>query len=84
MIWSDVRSALGLNAEMPVWQIVKERRATFRATPVQAAKRAEPRTEFDGLYLAGDWTNTHLPATIEGAVRSGQRCAELAARHLSL
>ena len=65
-------------------QVARSLADNAKADKDQAAKRAEPRTEFDGLYLAGDWTNTHLPATIEGAVRSGQRCAELAARHLSL
>ncbi|MCH8092407.1 MAG: FAD-dependent oxidoreductase, partial [Proteobacteria bacterium] len=37
-------------------------------------------TEFTNLFLAGDWTNTGLPATIEGAIRSGYRAARLAMR----
>jgi squalene-associated FAD-dependent desaturase len=83
-IWNDARAALALGEEMPAWQIVKEKRATFRATPEQARKRPDARTEFEGLFLAGDWTDTGLPATIEGAVRSGQKAAELALKHLSL
>ena len=79
-IWKDVAAALPLAADLPPWQIVKEKRATFAATPVQAAKRANAATRWPNLFLAGDWTATGLPATIEGAIRSGQRAAELAMR----
>jgi squalene-associated FAD-dependent desaturase len=79
-IWSEVASATGLPEELPPWQIVRERRATFAATPEQDARRPGARTRWNNLVLAGDWTNTGLPATIEGAIRSGQRAAELLAR----
>jgi len=62
---------------MPPWQIVRERRATLAALPEQNAKRPGAKTEWDNLVLAGDWTATGLPATIEGAIRSGNRAAEL-------
>jgi squalene-associated FAD-dependent desaturase len=78
LIWRDVSSALKLPAELPPWQIVKEKRATFAATPEQAARRAPAKTQWSNLFLAGDWTATGLPATIEGAVRSGHKAAELA------
>jgi len=84
LIWSDVAKALGISAAMPAWQIVKEKRATFAATPAQDARRPEARTPWRNLFLAGDWTRTGLPATIEGALRSGEKAAALAARHLSL
>jgi squalene-associated FAD-dependent desaturase len=77
-LWQDVAAVHGLGPELPPWQIVKERRATFAATPEQAKKRADARTRWDNLILAGDWTRTGLPATIEGAIRSGQKAAELA------
>lgn len=80
MLWSDVARVHGLPAALPPWQIVKEKRATFAATPVQAARRAKPRTRWRNLHLAGDWTDTGLPATIEGTIRSGYRAAELAIR----
>jgi squalene-associated FAD-dependent desaturase len=84
LIWADVTRALGFSADMPAWQIVKEKRATFAATPAQEARRPGGRTRWRNLFLAGDWTRTGLPATIEGALRSGEKAAALAARHLSL
>lgn len=77
-IWQEVAAVTGLPAEMPPWQIVRERRATFAATPEENAKRPGAATKFGNLYLAGDWTDTGLPATIEGAIRSGNRAADLA------
>ena len=83
-IWADVAKALDITAPMPAWQIVKEKRATFAATPLQDARRPAARTQWRNLYLAGDWTQTGLPATIEGALRSGEVAAALALKHLSL
>ena len=77
MLWADVARAYGVPAEpMPRWQIVKERRATFAATPAQVARRPRTRTVHENLVLAGDWTETGLPATIEGAIRSGFAAAQ--------
>jgi hypothetical protein len=76
-IWRDVCQAGGVQGELPPWQIVRERRATFEATPEQNALRPGPVTAFKNLFLAGDWTATGLPATIEGSVRSGDRAADL-------
>jgi len=78
LLWSDVATACNLPAALPPWQIVKEKRATFAATPAEDAKRPGARTQWGNLFLAGDWTRTGLPATIEGAVRSGRLAAELA------
>jgi hypothetical protein len=78
-IWSEVAAATGLPADLPPWQIVRERRATFAATPEQDALRPGPQTRFSNVLLAGDWTNTGLPATIESAIRSGRRAADLVA-----
>ena len=76
-IWRDVCKAGGVAGELPPWQIVRERRATFEATPEQNALRPGPVTAYRNLFLAGDWTATGLPATIEGSVRSGDRAADL-------
>lgn len=75
-IWRDICSAAGVAGELPPWQIVRERRATFEATPAQNALRPPTVSAFKNLFLAGDWTATGLPATIEGSVRSGDRAAD--------
>ena len=56
--------------------VLREPAATFAATLEAEALRPGAETEIPGLVLAGDWTDTGLPATIEGAVRSGLRAAE--------
>ena len=77
-LWADVAKVMGLPPQLPAWQIVKEKRATFAATPAQDARRPGAATPLANLFLAGDWTDTGLPATIEGALRSGTRAAALA------
>jgi len=77
-IWAEVAQAATLPAApLPPWQIVRERRATFAATVEQDRRRPGAGTAWRNLLLAGDWTDTGLPATIEGAIRSGNRAAEL-------
>jgi squalene-associated FAD-dependent desaturase len=56
--------------------VIRETHATFVASPGFEAKRPGPRTEFSNLFLAGEWTNTGWPSTMEGAVISGYRAAE--------
>jgi len=71
-LWRDLTLAFGLPAaSTPPARIVKERRATFRATPAQQARRPVATTAWRNLHLAGDYVDTGLPATIEGAIRSG-------------
>ena len=76
-IWAEVAAVTGLGPELPRWRIVKEKRATFAATPSQQARRPGAKTQWRNLLLAGDWTATGLPATIEGSIRSGYRAANL-------
>ena len=76
-IWAEVAGLTGQSGELPPWHLVKERRATFAALPQENARRPSPRTRWHNLVLAGDWTATGLPATIEGAIRSGTRAADL-------
>ena len=83
ILWKDVAALLGLPADLPPWQVVKEKRATFAATVEQQRRRPAAETDFDNLVLAGDWTATGLPATIEGALRSGVRAADLVAETCS-
>jgi hydroxysqualene dehydroxylase len=57
--------------------VIKEKRATFIPSPGLESLRPNARTKFENLFLAGDWTATGYPATIEGAVMSGRTAAEL-------
>jgi uncharacterized protein with NAD-binding domain and iron-sulfur cluster len=57
--------------------VVREKRATFAATPAQLARRPGPATSLLNLKLAGDYTATGLPSTIEGAIRSGETAAAM-------
>jgi len=76
-LWTDVAQALDLAPQLPPWQVVKEKRATFAATVEQERLRPGARTPVANLVLAGDWTDTGLPGTIEGALRSGFRAADI-------
>ncbi len=74
--WNDVSLALDLEQEtLPTYRILKERRATFAQTPEEIRRRPATREAFANVYLAGDWVDTGIPATIEGAVRSGHMAA---------
>jgi hypothetical protein len=76
-VWAEVARVCALTGPMPPYRLVREKRATFAATPAQARRR--PNTgaaDLANLTLAGDWTATGLPATIEGAIRSGYRAAQ--------
>ena len=83
MLWADVSQALDYRpAAMPAVRIVKEKRATFAQIPSALPLRPPAETRLRNLFLAGDWTATGLPATIEGAARSGATAARHALRAL--
>lgn len=79
-VWPDVCAVLDLAGPVPPVRVVKEKRATFAATAAQQARRPWPQPNCHNLVLAGDWTATGLPATIEGAIRSGRTAARLLLR----
>jgi squalene-associated FAD-dependent desaturase len=83
-VWPDVRAACpSLPDAMPPWRVVKEKRATFAATAMQQKRRpAVDGAGLANLALAGDWTETGLPATIEGSIRSGETAARFLLRHV--
>jgi squalene-associated FAD-dependent desaturase len=64
------------DAKLEKSHVVKEIRATFSAAPGLESRRPLSRTSIPNLYLAGDWTRSGWPATMEGAVRSGYLAAE--------
>jgi len=77
--WADLCRALPADPGQPErYVVIKEKRATIAQTSAAMARRPGPATRFDNLVLAGDWTATGLPATLEGAVVSGQRAVEFA------
>jgi len=78
-IWAEVANVTHIDKPLPPWQIIKEKRATFAATVEENERRPGAETAYANLLIAGDWTATGLPATIEGAIRSGHRAAALVA-----
>ena len=78
-LWRDTAKGLGLTGPRPPGRLIKEKRATFRQTPAAERRRPPTGTAWRNLFLAGDWTATGLPATIEGAILSGQHAAVAAA-----
>jgi squalene-associated FAD-dependent desaturase len=77
-VWRDIAGALNRTGEaMPKVRVVKEHRATLLASPEQNAQRPKARTPFVNLVLAGEWIDTGLPTTIEGAIRSGQAAVQM-------
>ena len=77
-VWEEITTILD-KKEVPIaqYRVLKERRATIAQTPEQNALRPNAETKWRNLFLAGDWTNTGLPATIDGAIQSGRYAAEL-------
>jgi hypothetical protein len=74
LLWSDAAMAYQLPRDpVPPARIVKERRATFLASPEQLRRRPGSQTSWKNLLLAGDYVDTGFPATIEGAIQSGAR-----------
>jgi len=77
-LWGEVVAALDLPASTTyeAGRLIRERRATFDQSPESVAKRPASKTQFSNLVLAGDWTDTGVPATIEGSIRSGEMAAK--------
>jgi squalene-associated FAD-dependent desaturase len=80
-LWSEVVRALNIDLSqygktLPPHRIIKEKRATFAQTPKQVKNRPSLRTSWSNLFLAGDWIDTGLPATIEGTIQSGNAASK--------
>lgn len=80
-VWDDLALLFDLDrTKVPPCRIVREKRATFAATTEQNKRRPRAYIGWKNLALAGDWTATELPSTIEGALRSGVKAAEIVMR----
>ncbi|MFZ1978745.1 MAG: hydroxysqualene dehydroxylase HpnE [Bacteroidota bacterium] len=77
LAWNDLCSVLPASSQAKIVHalVIKEKRATFIPAPGLESKRPAAQTRFKNLFLAGDWTDTGFPATIEGAIRSGVKAA---------
>jgi squalene-associated FAD-dependent desaturase len=77
-MWRETQIALQLgDARYDAVRVIRERRATPDQSPAAVAKRLKPATRWRNLILAGDHTDTGVPATIEGSIRSGDRAAAM-------
>ena len=84
IISSELSTYLGINREkITRYKIIKEKRATFIPNKENLLKRPSAKTKLENVFLAGDWTNTGLPATIEGAIKSGNTAANEVQKYLS-
>lgn len=80
-IWAEIAPLLGAMPDaVPPFRIIKEKRATIAQTPAMVCRRPAMQTDAKNLWLCGDWTDTGLPATIEGALRAGHKAADAALR----
>ncbi|MDD3288232.1 MAG: hydroxysqualene dehydroxylase HpnE [Alphaproteobacteria bacterium] len=81
IIWRDLAKLYDLDPEkVPPYRMLREKRATIAATPWQNLRRPRAYIGWKNLALAGEWTDTGLPSTIEGAIRSGVKAAQIVER----
>jgi hypothetical protein len=81
LVWKELALLLRLDPSViPPHRIFLEKYATFAATPEQNIRRPSSYTGWKNVALAGEWTATGLPSTIEGALRSGMKAAQIVMR----
>lgn len=79
LLWQETVQVLGLSEmKMPPARLIKERDATLMLTPAVNSQRQQTSTKWENAWLAGDWTATGLPCTLEGAALSGINAARAA------
>lgn len=64
-------------SKLRFYRVIKEKKATFISDLNSTESRPRNKTKYSNLFLSGDYTDTGLPSTIESAVTSGKRCAEI-------
>ena len=84
IVTTELQEYLNIKREdISDYQIIKEKRATFIPNKENLLKRPSAKTKLENVFLAGDWTNTGLPATIEGAIKSGNTAADKVQKYFS-
>jgi len=76
IVWRDVKKTFNLDKTIkPKYKIIREKMATFVQSPEEIFRKPKMYTKYKNVFLAGDWIDTGLPATIEGAITSGYNAA---------
>ncbi|MFA6598959.1 MAG: hydroxysqualene dehydroxylase HpnE [Ignavibacteriaceae bacterium] len=76
VVSAELHAYLGITTEdISSYKVIKEKRATFIPNKENLENRPSAKTKVENVFLAGDWTDTGLPATIEGAIKSGNTAA---------
>lgn len=83
IVWQEIAFLLRISGELPAFRVIADRRATLRQTRSVNKSRISSDIGSETVFLAGDGTDTGLPCTIEGAVRSGQTAAAGVLRSLA-
>lgn len=84
IVGTELSAYLGINREnISRYKMIKEKRATFVPNKENILKHPSVKTKLENVFLAGDWTNTGLPATIEGAIKSGNTAAKEVQKYFS-
>ena len=81
LVWRELQSVLKTDAPLPPYRVIVEQRATLLQT--KKNNRRRPSFLSGSVFLAGDYTKTGLPCTIEGAVRSGITAAETVLKRIA-
>jgi hydroxysqualene dehydroxylase len=76
-IWREVAALSGHSDAIPSWRIIRQRRATFAATPEGNARRPTAETAWSNLFLAGAYVGSGAPSGLESTIRSGQIAARV-------
>ena len=77
MVWNEIVKIFKLNKDsMPKYKIIREKMATFVQSPKEIFRKPKMFTKYSNIFLAGDWIDNGLPATIEGAITSGYNVAK--------
>jgi hydroxysqualene dehydroxylase len=82
-VWREVAALTGHADAMPSWRIIRQRRATFSATPQQDARRPGVETPSNNLFLSGAYVGRGMPTGLDSTIRSGQAAARAVVKRIA-